>query len=67
MAELGEIRDVVRERYAGAARSVRDGKAACCGASESSCGCGTEIPDACGDAGFGCDAKYAGDPTTARR
>jgi arsenite methyltransferase len=53
MAELGEIRDVVRERYAGAARSVRDGKAGCCGASESGCGCGTEIPDACGDAGFG--------------
>jgi arsenite methyltransferase len=53
MAELGEIREVVRERYSEAARSVEEGKAGCCGASESSCGCGTDIPDACGDAGFG--------------
>jgi arsenite methyltransferase len=53
MAELDQIRDVVRERYAGAARSVEEGKAACCGPSESSCGCGTDIPDACGDTGFG--------------
>jgi arsenite methyltransferase len=53
MAELDQIRDVVRERYAGAARSVGDGKPGCCGPSESSCGCGTDVPDACGDAGFG--------------
>src|SRR4051794_31614409 len=53
MAELDEIRDAVRERYAGAARSVDEGKAGCCGPSESACGCGTDIPDACGDAGFG--------------
>jgi arsenite methyltransferase len=52
MAELrtdDEIRDAVRERYAAAADSVETGKAACCGPSESSCGCGTDIPDACGD------------------
>ena len=53
MAELEEIRDVVRDRYAGAARSVEDGKPGCCGPSESSCACGTDVPDACGDAGFG--------------
>src|SRR4051794_9804253 len=53
MAELEEIRDIVRERYAGAARSVKEGKAGCCGPSGSDCGCGTDIPDACGDATFG--------------
>jgi SAM-dependent methyltransferase len=53
MAELDEIRNVVRERYAGAARSVDEGKAGCCGPSEAGCGCGTDIPDACGDAAFG--------------
>jgi arsenite methyltransferase len=55
MAELEEIREVVRERYAGAARSVQEGKAGCCGPSGSGCGCGTDIPDACGDgeASFG--------------
>jgi arsenite methyltransferase len=55
MAELDEIRDVVRERYAGAARSVGEGRPGCCGpsASGSGCGCGTDIPDACGDATFG--------------
>jgi arsenite methyltransferase len=53
MAELDQIRDMVRERYAGAARSVEEGKPGCCGPSESSCGCGTDVPDACGDAGFG--------------
>jgi arsenite methyltransferase len=53
VAELDQIRDVVRERYARAARSVGDGKPGCCGPSESSCGCGTDVPDACGDAGFG--------------
>ena len=53
MAELNQIRNVVRERYAGAARSVGEGKPGCCGPSESSCGCGTDVPDACGDGGFG--------------
>jgi arsenite methyltransferase len=53
MAELERIREVVRERYAGAARSVADGKPGCCGPSESSCRCGTDVPDACGEAGFG--------------
>jgi arsenite methyltransferase len=53
MAELDQIRDVVRERYAGAARSVEEGRAGCCGPSEAACGCGTDVPDACGDAGFG--------------
>jgi len=53
MAELEQIRDVVRERYAEAARSVDEGKAGCCGPSGSECGCGTDIPDACGDSTFG--------------
>src|SRR3954470_6548002 len=53
MAELDEIRDLVRERYAGAAQSVDEGKAGCCGPSDADCGCGTDIPDACGDAAFG--------------
>ena len=60
MAELEQIRDVVRERYAGAARSVQEGKAGCCGPSESSCGCGTDVPDACGDDAFG-SALYSGE------
>jgi arsenite methyltransferase len=49
MAELtktDEIREVVRERYAEAARSVESGKAGCCGSSEASCGCGSGVPDA---------------------
>jgi arsenite methyltransferase len=51
-----EIREIVRERYAEAARSVNEGRAGCCGSSESSCGCGTDIPDGCGsDAAFGAD------------
>jgi arsenite methyltransferase len=49
-----ETREVVRERYAQAARSVGEGKPGCCGPSgASSCGCGTDVPDACGDQGFG--------------
>src|SRR4051794_17814685 len=59
MAKLDEIRDIVRERYAGAARSVEEGKPGCCGPTESSCGCGTDVPDACGDGGFG-PALYSG-------
>ncbi len=46
-----EIRETVRERYAEAARSVDEGRAGCCGSAESSCGCGTDIPDACGASG----------------
>jgi arsenite methyltransferase len=47
-----EIRETVRERYAEAARSVEEGRAGCCsGTAESSCGCGTDIPDACGASG----------------
>jgi arsenite methyltransferase len=59
MAELtdkDEIRETVRERYADAAKSVETGRAACCGPSEAaggSCGCGTDIPDACGGEQFG--------------
>src|SRR5438067_2167022 len=59
MAELtgkDEIREVVRERYAAAASSVGEGLVACCGTSESAgggCGCGTDVPDACGGETFG--------------
>jgi arsenite methyltransferase len=56
------IRETVRERYAEAARSVEEGRASCCGPSESSCGCGTDIPDGCGDdAGFGSQLYELGD------
>jgi arsenite methyltransferase len=54
------IRETVRERYAEAARSVGAGRAGCCGPSESSCGCGTEIPDACGAGSFGAEL-YSGE------
>ena len=66
MAELEKIRDVVRDRYAGAARAVEEERTACCGpsASESGCGCGTDIPDACGDATFGA-GLYAGEDRAA--
>ena len=53
LKDRDEIRELVRERYAKAAKSVQSGKASCCGPSETSCGCGTDIPDACGDEGFG--------------
>jgi arsenite methyltransferase len=49
----GEIREAVRERYAEAARSAAGGRPGCCSPSASSCGCGTDVPDACGDRGFG--------------
>jgi arsenite methyltransferase len=51
-----EIREAVRERYAAAAESVEEGRVACCGPSEAasgSCGCGTDVPDACGGETFG--------------
>jgi arsenite methyltransferase len=54
-----ETREAVRERYAAAAGSVQEGKAGCCGPSESSCGCGIDIPDACSDDAFG-PALYSG-------
>jgi SAM-dependent methyltransferase len=56
LSSKDEIREAVRERYAGAAESVGEGRVACCGPSESaggSCGCGTDVPDACGGATFG--------------
>jgi arsenite methyltransferase len=46
---VDRVRESVRERYAAAATSVESGRAACCGPSEASCGCGTDIPDSCGD------------------
>jgi arsenite methyltransferase len=51
-----EIREAVRERYAAAANSVGEGRVACCGPSEAAgggCGCGTDVPDACGTGEFG--------------
>jgi arsenite methyltransferase len=72
LTEAGEIREAVRERYAAAARSVEQGRAGCCVPveSEASCGCGTHVPDACGDAGFGpalySDAEREGLPDEAR-
>jgi arsenite methyltransferase len=59
LMESTEIRELVRERYAEAARSVEAGRAGCCGGSESSCGCGTDIPDAC-EADFGA-GLYSGE------
>jgi arsenite methyltransferase len=56
MAELDDVREAVRDRYAAAALSVAEGRVACCGPSEGaggSCGCGTDIPDACGGEEFG--------------
>jgi ubiquinone/menaquinone biosynthesis C-methylase UbiE len=54
-----EVRELVRERYAEAARAVSEGRPGCCGPSGSSCGCGTDIPDACGGGEFGA-SLYAG-------
>jgi arsenite methyltransferase len=51
-----DVRETVRERYAAAAVSVTEGRVACCGPSDAagaSCGCGTDIPDACGGEQFG--------------
>jgi ubiquinone/menaquinone biosynthesis C-methylase UbiE len=53
LMEADEIRTVVRERYAEAARAVGEGRPGCCGPSEASCGCGTDVPDACGGETFG--------------
>jgi arsenite methyltransferase len=55
-----EIRELVRDRYAESARSVEEGRAGCCGPSESSCGCGADVPDACGTgAAFGAELYAA--------
>jgi arsenite methyltransferase len=51
-----DVREAVRERYAAAASSVAAGRVACCGPSEAAgggCGCGTDVPDACGGDAFG--------------
>jgi arsenite methyltransferase len=51
-----DVRETVRERYAAAAVAVQEGRVACCSgspAASGSCGCGTDIPDACGDQQFG--------------
>ena len=61
MAEV--VRETVRERYAAAAVSVQQGRVACCGPSQAaggSCGCGTDIPDACAGDQFGA-GLYAAD------
>jgi ubiquinone/menaquinone biosynthesis C-methylase UbiE len=76
MAELtgkDEIREAVRERYAAAASTVGEGRVACCGpnsasdtseGSSASCGCGTDIPDACGGETFGAGLYEIGDQGT---
>jgi arsenite methyltransferase len=54
--ESEDVREAVRARYAAAAQSVSEGRVACCGpsgAADGSCGCGTDIPDACGGEEFG--------------
>jgi arsenite methyltransferase len=50
-----DIRQAVRHRYAEAARAVAVGRPGCCSSrpGQSSCGCGTDIPDACGVEAFG--------------
>jgi SAM-dependent methyltransferase len=70
LTEKDEIRDAVRERYAAAATSVGEGRVACCGPSTAaeatdspaaSCGCGMDIPDACGGETFGAGLYEIGD------
>lgn len=56
-----DIREVVRERYAEAARSVESGSAGCCTPTRSECGCGSDIPDACGEEAFGAGLYSAGE------
>jgi arsenite methyltransferase len=58
-----DVRETVRGRYAAAAVSVQQGRVACCGLPEAaggSCGCGTDIPDACAGDQFGA-GLYAAD------
>jgi arsenite methyltransferase len=40
--DVDQIRDVVRERYADAARAAEGGAASCCAPGSSGCGCGTD-------------------------
>jgi arsenite methyltransferase len=67
MADLkskDEVREAVRERYAAAAESVGEGRVACCGPSEAaggSCGCGSDVPDACGGESFGSELYSIGE------
>jgi arsenite methyltransferase len=56
-----DVREVVRQRYAAAARSVEEGRPGSCGPSESACGCATDIPDACGEDTFGPGLYDSGD------
>jgi ubiquinone/menaquinone biosynthesis C-methylase UbiE len=54
--ERDQVREAVRGRYAAAAQSVGKGRVACCGPSEAAdggCGCGSDVPDACGGETFG--------------
>jgi arsenite methyltransferase len=63
MTSADEVREAVRQRYAAAADSVGEGRVACCGPSDAaggSCGCGTDVPDACGGETFG-SGLYASD------
>jgi SAM-dependent methyltransferase len=55
-----EIREAVRQRYAEAARSVGQERAACCSPTADGCGCGADIPDACGTQEFG-SSLYPGE------
>jgi arsenite methyltransferase len=48
-----DVRDAVRDRYAKAARAVGEGRSGCCAPAGESCGCGTDVPDACGTEAFG--------------
>jgi arsenite methyltransferase len=67
LTDSNEIREAVRERYAAAANSVGEGRVACCGpsttsdATESTCGCGVDVPDACGGEEFGAGLYLASD------
>jgi arsenite methyltransferase len=48
-----DVQEAVREGYAAAAQSVQEGQVARCGPAVDFCGCGTDIPDACGGEQFG--------------
>jgi ubiquinone/menaquinone biosynthesis C-methylase UbiE len=48
LIETDEIREAVRDRYAAAARSVDEGRRGRCVPS-GDCGCGTDVPNACGE------------------
>jgi arsenite methyltransferase len=60
--QADQIREVVRERYANAARTASAGaEASCCGTAESSCGCGTNALAEKGGEVFGPELYPAGD------